>query len=170
MKKTVVTAFYRRPCRVLPIKFQSSRKVNFGEDTIVEFDFSGERVLCLNATTQKEIAKLIAENRPSNSISGFMGMIAGTHFKLMISRGWFLGSPIITLSIDEKEGGMVQEIKFECVHLQREFRFWNLTTCHYLGEEKIEVIYDEAAEEMAQVIGAVLLSLLLDGANTRGAQ
>lgn len=164
MNKAVVSAFYSRPWKILPVTFLSSSKVCFGDNYVVEFNPSSGLVVLSGAGLQREIAKLEPDKSSPTSIEDFRGVITGNHFSLSIEKGAFLGGPSIVLKVSDGPKAN-KEIKLERVQMLRDFNFGGL-----VHEEKLEIVYEAEWQELAQVIGAVLLQLLISAGNTRGAQ
>lgn len=170
MNKAVVSAFYSRPWKILPVTFLSSSKVCFGDNYVVEFNPSSGLVVLSGAGLRREIAKLEPDKSSPTSIEDFRGVITGNHFSLLIEKGAFLGGPSIALKVSDGPKAN-KEIKLERIQMLRDFNFGGLVHCRFLdGEEKLEIVYEAEWQELAQVIGAVLLQLLISAGNTRGAQ
>lgn len=168
MKTVVVTGFYGKPWRFFfPIRFLSMRKICFGNESIVEFDFKINSVFSSNLSSRREIARIISNRTSCNSIDSFFGEIIAPQFLLSISKGAFFGGPSIKVQIkDTPVGPSVVEITR--VQLSSEFYFNKFITCNYdLANEKLEVSYLPEYEDLAQVISSLLFHLLTSMSNIR---
>ncbi len=165
MQKTTASAFYKQPWKILPLRFFSSHRVTFGESVLVEFDLKARLVLRSVGRWRKEISRLSPDHGdawPVTSISDFRGTIAGDRFSLCIKKGRIFDGPTVVLTLFDKLD-IPKEIAIERVQALREFDFGGVIRCRYLGhaKEQLEMEHEPEWEDLAQVLGAVLLQLLI---------
>lgn len=167
MEKVIVSEFYDPPRRkFFPIQYPSKRKVCFGDNEVIEFDFKSRLVFVSASSQARELARIEGGGATCASIKDFRGKITTPQFCLSVEKGGFFSGPSLELAVGEQSGN-ARKVKFNWIFHSGDFNFMNLVKCHdpWTGDQ-LEVSYVPKMEDLARVISAVLYHLKIVGRGT----